>query len=196
MSDDRIFDLSGRELRKTLKLMAKTNSCLSDWLFSDVIYYADPDFIKDIRDAHNLYYNPLSAVYHFANMAKTIYDIFDISAEIPVKKFLYFLRAVLCVEYILSNESHPPVNFIKMLSCMKIADEFKTQLRDIVDEKSQIGEGCRIRISAELKSFALERFKIMNQNISSYRTIMDKQKPGVRLLDELATKYISRHYAD
>lgn len=192
MSDDRLFDLSGWELRKTLQLMAKTNCSLSDWLFSDETYYMDPDFVKDIREVHDLYYNPLAATYHFASMAKNLHGVVDSAEEIPIKRFLYFMRAVLCAEYILLNACHPPINFIKMTEAMDISEDIKSQLRQLIEDKSRIDERCRVGIRAELKEFALERFERMGQSLENYQLNKKTLTSGFSTLDNLAIKYISK----
>lgn len=69
MSDDRVLDFSGWELRKTLHLLSKTNPNLSDWLLTDQIYFADETFRKEIISLQNEFYNPIHAIYHFYNIA-------------------------------------------------------------------------------------------------------------------------------
>ena len=69
MSDDRLLDFSGWELRKTLQLLSKTNPNLSDWLLTDQIYLADEMFRKEIIGLQNEFYNPIHGIYHFYNIA-------------------------------------------------------------------------------------------------------------------------------
>lgn len=73
MSEDRLLDFSGWELRKALLLLSKTNPNLSDGLLTDQIYLSDAKFLKEIREVQAKFYNPIHAMYHFFNVAKRHY---------------------------------------------------------------------------------------------------------------------------
>jgi predicted nucleotidyltransferase len=49
MTEDDL-DGSGWDLRKAIKLLAKSNAPLIEWLFSPIVYYANDDFVKQMQE--------------------------------------------------------------------------------------------------------------------------------------------------
>lgn len=115
MSENRLLDLSGWELRKTLQLLYKSNPNLADWLLTDQIYIAEPDFLAEIRRQQEQYYNPIQAMYHFLSIAMKHDEKYLSKKGYTLKRFLYFLRGLLACEYIEAQKTHPPVAFEKLV---------------------------------------------------------------------------------
>jgi len=64
------LDVSGWELRKTLRLFAKCNLALNEWLGSPVTYLEVPGFRKQIATLAPNYFNSVAATYHYLRMAR------------------------------------------------------------------------------------------------------------------------------
>jgi len=63
------LDLSGWELRKTLRLLRKSNPPLLEWLKSPVVYAWDEAFVADFRQLADEYYSPARCFQHYLHMA-------------------------------------------------------------------------------------------------------------------------------
>src|SRR5688572_12295092 len=59
------IDLSGWDIRKALRLFAKSNPPLLEWLSSPIVYRDDLGFADAVRALLPRYYSPVSSLYHF-----------------------------------------------------------------------------------------------------------------------------------
>lgn len=191
MSADRIFDLSGWELRKALNLMAKTNPGMTDWLFTDIIYKADDEFLNGIRSANDMYYNPLRASYHYASMARNLSNVVSKGEMVSYKKYLYFLRAILNTNYLIMFEKRPPVRFQQLMQSMNIPSEIREKIESIIDEKFNSCEGDVQLIDSSLLEYATSEYESIVNRLTSFKPLWSYPDDGLKRLDELATKYIT-----
>lgn len=191
MSDDRLFDLSGWELRKALTLMSKTNPALSDWLFTDMWYKADVDFLADIRRVHDIYYNPVHAVHHFVSMAENFLPIIQNDECLTAKKYLYFLRAVLNCDYVMQTEKHPPVLFSELIKESNLTYQITGALQRMIEIKSRVNEKIRQLIDRSLIDYAMSRYNSAIERLSGFKTDWHFPDRGLEDIDRIAIKYIT-----
>jgi hypothetical protein len=64
-----VLDISGWELRKTLRLLRKSNPPLLEWLKSPVVYAVDEPFVADFRQLADDFYSPARCFQHYLHMA-------------------------------------------------------------------------------------------------------------------------------
>lgn len=97
------LDFSGWELRKALKLMAKGNPPLMEWINSPITYieYNDNCFVADFEELTRNSFNSKAAIYHYLGMAKRNYNQYiKDKAYVKLKKYLYVIRPLLSCIYI------------------------------------------------------------------------------------------------
>jgi predicted nucleotidyltransferase len=63
------LDFSGWDLRKTLKLLRKSNPPLLEWLRSPVVYQQQTTAADRLRDLVPTYYSRRASSYHYLHMA-------------------------------------------------------------------------------------------------------------------------------
>lgn len=194
MSDDRIFDLSGWELRKTLTLLSKTNPNLSDWLLTDLVYMDNPEFLQDIRRVQDMYYNPIHAMYHFFSIAKRHDEGYLHRNGCTLKKFLYFLRGVLACEYISKHRAHPPVNFRTMVNETVSDPRLLEEIDDILVKKSKSKEHDTQEVHAVLQKYAFSLYNYWEKELSNFRPEKELNNSGLKSLDEIMVKYVNMAY--
>jgi predicted nucleotidyltransferase len=103
------LDLSGWELRKSLKLLAKGNPPLLEWLNSPIIYHQDPTFTLELNLLADNCFSAKSAIYHYLNMAKRNYNQYiKDKSYVKLKKYLYVIRPLLSCMAIQDSKSMPP----------------------------------------------------------------------------------------
>ena len=104
------LDINGWDIRKSLKLLRKSNSPLLEWLSSPIKYRNVRSvmnaFVELSRDA----FLPESSCHHYLSMAQNIIDSFKDGKKVRVKYYLYSLRTILCCKWAES------VNIIRSLS--------------------------------------------------------------------------------
>lgn len=103
------LDCSGWELRKALRLMAKGNPPLLEWLYSPIVYLQDPKFTLEFNLLADSCFNTKSAIYHYLNMARGNYNQYiKDKAYVKLKKYLYVLRPLLSCMAIQDSKGIPP----------------------------------------------------------------------------------------
>jgi uncharacterized protein len=169
------LDISGWELRKTLKLFRKSNPPLLEWLHSPIVYFEEPVIIEDLRALLGEYFNPKACLYHYFHMAEGNFKEFLQRDMVRMKKYFYVLRPVLACQWIEKNNTIPPVEFENLVN---------TQLKD-GDVKHEIEKLMKRKISGE--ELATEpRIPVLNdfleERLGYYRNLL-KDFPADRPSD-------------
>lgn len=189
MSDDRVFDLSGWELRKALRLMAKTNPGMTDWLFSDLVYKADENFLEDIQKLNDIYYNPIRAVHHYISMARNFHE-FVKENRVSYKKYLYLLRAILNAEFIMAFDKRPPVRFDNLFNPLNIPTSIKQNIKSLISDKEQGKEHDLETVDNVLIKYAMQKYQDISDKVTTYHPNWSYPADGMTALDNLAIKHI------
>jgi predicted nucleotidyltransferase len=105
------IDLSGWEIKKTLRLFRKSNPPLFEWLRSPIIYYQQTSFIEQLRVLSDDFFNPKSCMYHYLSMAVNNYKDYLQGDLVKVKKYFYVLRPILACCWIEKYDQMPPMEF-------------------------------------------------------------------------------------
>ena len=113
MTEDDL-DGSGWDLRKTVKLLAKSNAPLLEWLHSPVIYYQDDAFLKRLQSLAQDCFSPIACLHHYLGTTKNFMDVCT-AEEVKLKSYFYALRTALAGKWIIERNSFPPVAFAELL---------------------------------------------------------------------------------
>lgn len=114
MTEDDL-DGSGWDLRKTVRLLAKSNAPLLEWLHSPVIYYQDDAFLEQMRLLAKDCFSPIACLYHYLGTTKNFMDVCT-AEEVKLKSYFYALRTALAGKWIIERNSFPPVAFSELLT--------------------------------------------------------------------------------
>jgi len=109
MTEDDL-DGSGWDVRKALKLLAKSNASFLGWLFSPIVYRADDVFLDDIKALAANNFNPVAGFYHYHSMNKGFEETLG-SDKMTLKSFFYAIRTALCAKWVYEKNTIPPVLF-------------------------------------------------------------------------------------
>ena len=108
------LDGSGWDLRKTVKLLAKSNAPLPEWLYSPVVYYENEAFATQMRSLAKDTFSPIACIYHYLGTTKNFMDVCQ-QEQVKLKSYFYALRTALAGKWIIENNSFPPVDFMELL---------------------------------------------------------------------------------
>lgn len=111
-SDD--LDGSGWDIAKALKLLAKSNAPLIEWLYSPVVYHKDDKFFESIKYFAQEYFSPIACLHHYLGTTKKFMDV-CLQDEVKLKSYFYALRTALAGKWIIEQNSFPPVAFSELL---------------------------------------------------------------------------------
>lgn len=116
------IDLNGWDVRKALRLFARSNPAFVEWLQSPIRYMVNGGFAAGAEALMETVYTPEKGVYHYRSMANTNYRDYLKGETVPLKKYFYVLRPLLAVKWIELHQKAPPIEFETLLSLVDDAD--------------------------------------------------------------------------
>lgn len=105
------IDLNGWDLRKALRLLAKSNPGIVEWLHSPIIYSQNGTFQTQAIQLLKEFYSIEKGIYHYRSSAKTNYQQFLRGEMVKLKKYLYVLRPLLAVKWLEQFGTIAPIEF-------------------------------------------------------------------------------------
>lgn len=145
-----VLDISGWDLRKTLRLFKKSNPVLMEWLVSPYVYLQQGDFRDQLLDSASTCFSRKASAYHYLKMAENNYRR-NVQSKDPVilKKYFYVLRPLFNIIWLKQNDTIPPMIFTDTLNVLDVPADVKQetfQLLEIKKQSSEIGTGPHIPI--------------------------------------------------
>jgi predicted nucleotidyltransferase len=105
------MDINGWDLRKALKLMAKSNPSIVEWLHSPIVYRQSGGFADLARQWLAEHYSVARGIYHYRSSAQSNYQQFLRGEQVKLKKYLYVLRPLLAVRWLEQYQQIAPIEF-------------------------------------------------------------------------------------
>lgn len=134
------IDISCWDLRKSLRLLAKSNPPLLERIQSPIIYKVNNEFLTGINSVAQETYSRIATIHHYLSMATKGFEEIVNSEEYKLKKFFYTLRASVACLWILEKEELPPIEFRKMLNGLDLPGNLKIRIDELIEIKSIISE--------------------------------------------------------
>lgn len=134
------LDINGWELRKALRLLKKGNATLIEWLDSPVVYQADADFLRAMRDAARQVHQPARAFHHYVHMARSNHRDYLRGDRVRLKKYLYVLRPLLAALWIEQGRGVAPMRFQDLVDAIVTAPDLRDAIDRLLAIKRAAGE--------------------------------------------------------
>lgn len=131
------LDGSGWDLRKTVRLLAKSNASLLEWIFSPVVYYENEAFMQHLRALAKDCFSPVACLHHYLGTTKNFMDVCE-QEEVKLKSYFYALRTALAGKWIIANNSFPPVAFMELLPIAP--QNIQEKVKELMDIKANQNE--------------------------------------------------------
>lgn len=132
------IDVVGWDLTKFLRLLRASNPSAVEWLSSPDIYYEYARFYR-VRELLDDCFDPLSCAYHYYGMAKQ-HDMRYLKQEtLPVKKYLYIIRAILAVKWCITRFEPVPMRFDDLKASM-LPKELSRSVETMLTSKRSTSE--------------------------------------------------------
>ena len=158
------LDVSGWDLRKTLRLFAKCNLALNEWLGSPIVYAEADGFRRELSPLVSRFFSPNAGLHHYRSMATRSFEENYFDGRIGIKKLFYVLRPLLACRWIVQRRSQPPTQFGDLTDADLISAEERAWIRDLLTRKAEAKEAASIEIdeayATRIRS-ELERYKAM-----------------------------------
>ncbi len=183
---DETFDINGWDIRKTLRLLHKSNPTLFEWCSSPIVYHTT-DYFGELKNLINDYFSARTGLWHYLKMAQGNYRDYLKSEDVKLKKYFYVIRPLLACRWILSRRCPPPMLFSELVAAVA-DDEIKPIINDLLKIKmitSELGESKRIN---KLNEYIERSIAELNEAIQSL------PKEQHRPWDELNKIFLNAFY--
>ena len=178
------LDGSGWDVRKALKLLAKSNASFLGWLFSPIVYRENPIFLNEIKELAANNFNPVSGFYHYHSMNRGFEETLG-SDKMTLKSFFYAIRTALSAKWVYEKNTIPPVFFKELYPL--IDSEYHGMLDDLILLKSKHIEKSNEPVDPVL----IELVKQLVKENDSVKNDLINRKPKPEEFNNLFLKTIS-----
>jgi hypothetical protein len=181
------LDVSGWDLRKTLRLFAKCNLALNEWIGSPDTYAEVPEFRRQIADLVPTFFNPIAAMNHYCNMAERALTDNYAEGKIGIKKLFYVLRPLFACRWIEHLQTQPPTEFDELLDVEWMKPGERAWVKELVVRKAAEKEAQPLELSAE-------QAKGIQGEIAHFKSLMTSlrapEKSSTAPLDALLRSWV------
>ena len=165
------LDISGWELRKTLRLLRKSNPPLLEWLKSPVVYAVDEPFAVEFKQLAEEYYSPARCFQHYLHMAFGNAREYLKQDEVWTKKYLYVLRPLLACRWIERNMGQVPMLFDELVEGVVEDADVRAAIANLVARKKAGDE-----LDRGPKDAVLSRY--IDAELASLEHIQPEEEPA------------------
>jgi len=163
------------DLKKFLTLMKKSNPSVWEWLSSDIIYLDNP-IREELKQEFIQGCSRFALKKHYVSMARQNFSKYIAQTEntANLKKYLYVLRSIACINYIEETGLPPPKNYKNVIDYLPkgFFNFFERIIKE--KEKSESLQGER-NFEAEkyVVSFFDKQFERDNSKFTRIKTLFD-----------------------
>lgn len=143
MLEDRELDLAGWDLRKSLRLLWKSNPALLERIQSPIVYQGDPAFMAEIQALVPQFYSRIAALFHYLSLAKKTHQALQSEASYKLKTFFYALRSATACRWIVEREEVPPIEFSRMRAGLDWPTHLQQRVDELIALKATVPESYR-----------------------------------------------------
>ena len=130
------LDVSGWDIFKACRLLQKSNPPLLEWLGSPTVYIENTGVAQQLRDQAREYFSARACCGHYLSMAQSSYENYVNDRDVVIrKKYLYVLRPLAGIHWMLTHDSFPPTVFADVLSDIDLSSGVRRQIELLLQDK-------------------------------------------------------------
>jgi predicted nucleotidyltransferase len=149
-----LLDMGGWDLRKTLRLLSKSNPVIWEWLQSPICYsLSQPPGFQAYRSVFDPFYSPITACHHYLAICRNTMNQTFVGPSVKIKKYFYMLRPLLSAAWIERYQSIPPMELALLLPLLDDQAEIKQCIVDLQARKQTLDEQVPITRIATLDDY-------------------------------------------
>ncbi len=153
-----LLDISGWDLRKTLRLLSKSNATPAEWVQSPIVYQAVDGFQEQLLEYVKTYFNPTHTLNHYRGIALNSYSSISAEKQIKLKKLFYVLRPILAAKWIVKYQTVPPMAMAPLLTVLD-NQEVADRITSLIAQKATVDESYVIVLEDLLQDFIVASFE-------------------------------------
>jgi len=164
------LDLSGWELRKTLRQFLRCNLALNEWLGSPIVYRDRDEFAHTLRRLIVPAFRTPAAHHHYLSLAKR--KFLETLAQDPVrlKDVFYASRALLACRWVRRTDSQPPTEFGALVAAPDVTESERTMIHDLLAAKALAQESDRAALAPLVRTWLENELDMAAAAVESLRS--------------------------
>ena len=162
---DEELDINGWDIRKSLRLLRKSNSPLLEWLSSPIVYKNVEAAVCPFYALSKRAFLPESSCHHYLSMARSSIAKFQNEQDVKIKSYLYAARTILCCKWIIESMNQPPMLIQDLLKKFLPTGKIRNFVDKIIDLKRTDSESTRIERSSHFEDYMNEEFRSLDAKI-------------------------------
>lgn len=184
------LDLAGWDLRKALRLFAKSNGALIEWLHSPIVYLDAPEITGVWRSLIPDAVSPKALASHYLGQCRRIWLGLLQSDQIRAKHYLYALRSLLAARLILRKRTVAPVRFAALLAASDLPGSIEQAITRLLETKTVAPESLVLATDPLLHRFiGFELSKHERVARELRRAVVDRGLIDAFLRDAIASPF-------
>jgi len=156
-----LLDISGWELRKTLRLLKTSNATVFEWNQSPIVYQAVPNFQEKLQALTASFFRPRHSLNHYRGIAKNTFATSLVDGTINLKKLFYVIRPLLAATWIVEKGTIPPMDLDNLLPIVK-DEKMVAEIKDLLRIKATANESYTQEINPDIITFIKELFEVVD----------------------------------
>lgn len=169
MLNDGDLDITGWDLRKSLKLLWKSNGPLLERLQSPIVYYEAEGFRERMAPLAEQCFSPVATLYHYLNMGEKSFSEVEDQPQVKLKKLFYALRAAFACKWIFDKGTTPPIVFRTMLDELETDAGLRQRILELIALKAGKPEAYMHPAEHAVNAFIRDTFNRSQQESSSLK---------------------------
>lgn len=174
-----LLDISGWEIRKTLRLLRKSNVTPFEWAQSPIIYKEVQGFRQRLLDLSHAFFQPYHSINHYRGIAYNSYLKNDFQEAIKLKKLFYVLRPLFAINWIRKKQSIPPMNIFELME--EVDDQgIKQLVLELIKIKETVKEDFVYQINPDVDAYIKSSFEeLKTLDLKKDRVVPDNESLNV-----------------
>ena len=115
---DHQLDISGWDLRKSMRLFGQSNPTLLEWLQSPIVYREMPAIVEPLQALIPTVFAPQRVYHHYLHSARSFHRRYVSGEKRTLKGFFYALRTLLAALWVDVRENPPPMQLADLADAM------------------------------------------------------------------------------
>jgi len=153
-----LLDINGWDIRKTLKLMMKSNASPMEWLQSPITYMEEPGFRDEIFEMAKKHFIPRHTANHYLGISKNLLEQGIVGEEFKIKKYFYVLRSLLAAKWIIEKNEIAPMEFHILMEQIQGKTELVKAINILWEKKKVAMEGALTSVQPIIHEFVKTEF--------------------------------------
>ncbi len=145
------LDINGWDLRKTLRLIARSNATPFEWLQSPVVYHEAPGFKEALWPLCEQYFNARTSIHHYLGIAKGALEAVDTDGSLAIKKLFYILRPLLAAQWCATQKTIAPMDIGTLSQLLPLP--LQERVQELITQKAVAAEAARVQLDPGLRTW-------------------------------------------